>query len=129
MSAFKLPKSFCADLDSLVRKFWWSPTKESNRFYSPMAWSKLCRPLSAGGLVFRSFQSSNEPIIAKLAWWVLSSQDSFCVRILRAKCKVGSKLLVDRPASSASYSWRGLKSCKSLLIKGACKLVGSGEIF
>ena len=49
------------------------------------------------------------------------------MRILRAKYKVGSKWLVDRPASSASYSWRGLESCKPLLIKGACKLVGSGE--
>ena len=54
MSAFKLPKSLCGDLDSLVRKFWWSPTKKGNRFYTPMSWSKLCRSLSAEGLGFQS---------------------------------------------------------------------------
>ena len=72
MSSFKLPKKICQDLDVVVRKFWCNPRKEGNCFHTPLAWSELCRPQSHGGLGFRFFESFNEAMIAKLAWWVLS---------------------------------------------------------
>jgi hypothetical protein len=72
MSTSKFPKKLCNDLDAVVRKFWWSPRKEGNKCYSPLAWSELCKPLSFGGLGFQSFENFNEAMIAKLAWWVLS---------------------------------------------------------
>lgn len=72
MSSFKLPKKICQDLDAVVQKFWWNPRKEGNCFHTPLAWSELCRPQSHGGLGFRFFESFNEAMIAKLAWWVLS---------------------------------------------------------
>jgi hypothetical protein len=46
-----------------------------------------------GGLGFRLFESFNEAMIAKLAWWVLSGRDSLCVKVLRAKYKVGNSWL------------------------------------
>ena len=127
MSAFKFPKGLCEDLNAIVRKFWWNPKKEDNRFYTPMTWSNLCRPLSDGGLGFRPFESFNEAMIAKLAWWVLSNRDNFCVKVLRAKYKVGSNWLQARPTGAASFSWRGLEGVRYILAKGACHLVGSGD--
>ena len=62
----------------------------------------------------------------KLAWWVLSSRDSFCVKVLRAKYHVESQWLSSRPARAASFSWRGVKSVKHILSKGACKIVSLG---
>ncbi len=111
----------------MVRKFWWNPFKDGNRFFTPLAWTSLCKPLCDGGLSFRSFQTANEAFIAKLAWWVLFSRDSFCVRILRAKYKMGSKWLDSNPVPSASFSWKGVEKGRGLLSNGACKLVGSGE--
>jgi hypothetical protein len=90
MSTCKLPKKLCNDMDGVLRKFWWSPKKSGNKCYSPMAWKELCQPLSVGGLGFRSFESFNEAMIAKLAWWVLSGRDSFCVTVLKAKYHMGS---------------------------------------
>uniref|UniRef100_A0A2N9GPX3 Reverse transcriptase zinc-binding domain-containing protein n=1 Tax=Fagus sylvatica TaxID=28930 RepID=A0A2N9GPX3_FAGSY len=127
MSAFKFPKGLFEDLNAIVRKFWWNPKKEGNRFYTPVAWSNLCRPLSDGGLDFRPFESFNEAMIAKLAWWVQSNRDSLCVKVLRAKYKVGSNWLQARPAGAASFSWRGLEGVRYILAKGACHLVGSGD--
>ncbi len=126
MSAFKFLKKLCVDLDAICRKFWWSPTNEGNKFYTPMAWANLCKPLCEGGLGFRLFESFNETMIAKLAWWVLSNRDSFCIRVLRAKYKVGNSWLQANPASFASFTWKGLESARPLLIKRACRLVGFG---
>jgi hypothetical protein len=79
-----------------------------------MAWADLCKPLNVGGLGFKLFSSFNEALIAKLAWWVLSNHDSFCVRVLRAKYKVGASWLADGPMKSTSFSWRRLESAKPL---------------
>ena len=101
--------------------------KKSNRFLTPPTWFELCKPLSERYLGFRSFKRFNEAVIAKLAWWVLSERDNFCVKVLRAKYKVGNKWLPSLPAKSASFSWRGLENARPHLIQGACRLVGSRE--
>uniref|UniRef100_A0A2N9HFT5 Reverse transcriptase domain-containing protein n=1 Tax=Fagus sylvatica TaxID=28930 RepID=A0A2N9HFT5_FAGSY len=127
MSTCIFPKKLCNNLDAIVRKFWWSPRKEGSKCYSPLACSELCKPLSSGGLGFRSFESFNEAMISKLAWWVLSGRDSFCVKILRAKYRVDSKWLFSSSPKLASFSWRGIEGVKSFLARGACKLVGFGD--
>uniref|UniRef100_A0A2N9I0I1 Reverse transcriptase Ty1/copia-type domain-containing protein n=1 Tax=Fagus sylvatica TaxID=28930 RepID=A0A2N9I0I1_FAGSY len=89
---------------------------------------KLCNELDGvGGLGFRSYESFNVAMIAKLAWWVLSGRDSFCVKVLKAKYHVGSNWLDSPPPKSASFVWRGIEGAKSLLARGACKLVGFGD--
>jgi hypothetical protein len=127
MSIYKFPKGLCENLDAMVRRFWWNPRSDGNKFFTPLAWSRLCKPLSEGGLGFCSFKSFNEAMIAKLAWWVLSGRDNFCVKVLRAKYKVDSKWLLARPAKAASFTWRGLESVRHILAKGAFMLVGSGQ--
>ncbi len=90
-----------------------------------MAWSDICKPLIDGGLGFRSFESFNEAMIAKLAWWVLSNRDSFCVRVLRSKYNVGFNWLNEESTRYAYYAWRGLESVKDLLSRDACRMVES----
>lgn len=126
MSTLKFPKKLNEEMDALIRKFWWSPKHDGNWFFTPLAWSNLCKPLSEGGLGFKSFECLNEAMITKLAWWVLSGRDSFCVKVLRAKYHVESQWLSSRPARAASFSWRGVKSVKHILSKGACKIVSLG---
>jgi hypothetical protein len=126
MSVFKLPKGLCVDLDAILRKFWWSPHTEGNSFFTPIAWSSLCKPFSDGGLGFRKFECFNEAMLSKLAWWILSDRDSFCVKVLRGKYKVRFNWLSCSPTKSSSFAWKGIESTRSLLAKGACRLVGNG---
>ena len=120
-------KGLCKEMDAIMRKFWWNPRKDSNRFFTPMTWSRICKPFSFGRLGFCTFESFKKANIAKLAWWILSGRDSFCVKVLRAKYEVDSKWLQARPAVSASFSWRGLEGVRSHLSKGVCLLVGNGN--
>ena len=43
MAAFKIPKSICDCMDSLIRRFWWSPKKESSHYLAPLSWASLCK--------------------------------------------------------------------------------------
>ena len=60
--------------------------------------------LHDGELGFKSFESSNMSIIAKLGWWVLPNRDSFCVKILRAMYRVHNNWLNSGPTKNASWS-------------------------
>uniref|UniRef100_A0A2N9FKR8 Reverse transcriptase zinc-binding domain-containing protein n=1 Tax=Fagus sylvatica TaxID=28930 RepID=A0A2N9FKR8_FAGSY len=82
MSTYKLPKKLCNELDGVVIRFLWSPKKLSNKCYTLMAWKDLCLPFEQGGLGFRSYESFNETMIAKLAWGackLVGSEDSILV--------------------------------------------------
>ena len=127
LATFKLPKKLCNEMDVVVRRFLWNLKKDSKSFWSPLAWSKLRKPLSMGGLGFRTFENFNKAMITKLAWWVLSDRDSFCVKVIKVKYKVGNNWLRSDPAKSASFTWKGVESAKPLMARGACKLVGSGD--
>ena len=88
MAALQFPKKLCDQLDSVVRRFWWNPKTKSGHFWTPIAWSTLCRSQKEGGLGFRNFCDFNQAILSKLAWWILSGKNCLCVNVLKAKYKV-----------------------------------------
>ena len=83
--------------------------------------------LHDGELGFKSFESFNMAVMAKLGWWVLSNRDSFCVKILRAKYRVHNNWLNSGPTKNASWSQRGLEAIKPLMAKGASKRIGNSD--
>uniref|UniRef100_A0A2N9G4J9 Reverse transcriptase zinc-binding domain-containing protein n=1 Tax=Fagus sylvatica TaxID=28930 RepID=A0A2N9G4J9_FAGSY len=87
MAAFKIPKSICDCMDSLIRRFWWSPKKESSHYLAPLSWASLCKSKKDGGLGFRKFWDFNLAMLSKFAWWILVGKESQCVQLLRAKYK------------------------------------------
>ena len=127
MAAIQLPKKLCEEMDSVIRRFWWAPRKESNHFYAPTAWNNLCTPMQEGGLGFRKFWNLNQAILAKLAWWVLSKRDSFCVKILHTKYKVRGNWLNKYSGSVSSWTWESIEGVKHLISLGACLQVGNGN--
>ena len=103
MSTFLLPRKINDRLDAVVRRFWWKPKEDSNKFYSPMAWDDLCRLKDEDGLGFKKFEKMNQALVSKLGWWILSKKNCFCVKQLAAKYKVRADWLRAPKASNASW--------------------------
>ena len=36
MSIYKFPKGLCENLDGMVRRFWWNPRSDGNKFFTPL---------------------------------------------------------------------------------------------
>ena len=85
MSCFLIPKSLCEEMDSMLKKFWWSPSKNSNRYFTPLAWDNLCQPKYLGGLGFRHFSDINMALLSKVAGWILNQSNKPCVQALIVK--------------------------------------------
>uniref|UniRef100_A0A2N9GV72 Reverse transcriptase zinc-binding domain-containing protein n=1 Tax=Fagus sylvatica TaxID=28930 RepID=A0A2N9GV72_FAGSY len=86
MSTSKFPKKLCNDLDAVVRKFWWSPRKEGNKCYSPLAWAKY--------RVDSKWLFSSSPKSASFSWRGIEGVKSF---LAKGACKLvgsGDSILV-----------------------------------
>ena len=81
----------------------------------------------AGGLGFKKHKDINSALIAKLAWMIVSNRDSLCMQVLRAKYKIKQDWLRADPPKTASPIWRAIESAKSIILKGACYLIGDGS--
>ena len=64
MNCFKLPRSLCKDIESLIRKFWWGYRGEQRKTHW-VAWNKLCLPKCQGGLGFRDIENFNLALLGK----------------------------------------------------------------
>ena len=126
MSSFLMPKCLCEEMDSMLRKFWWSPSKNSNSYFTPLAWDNLCQPKNLGGLDFRHFSDINMALLSKVAWWILNQSNRPCVQALIAIYKVRRNWLNAKPSKKASSAWKGVESTRQILVAGACKQVSNG---
>ena len=59
---------------------------------------------------------------------VISNSDSICMRALRSKFKVRSDWMHRDPPKNASKTWKAIEGLKSLIMKGACFIVGDGAV-
>ena len=64
IGCFKLPKSLCKDIASLICKFWWGYKGEARKIHW-VAWNKLCLPKSQGGLGSRDIENFNLALLGK----------------------------------------------------------------
>nr|POF25614.1 putative mitochondrial protein [Quercus suber] len=124
MSSFKIPSKICDNFNATIRRFWWKPKEVDGKFFAWKAWDKLCLPKSKGGLGFKKAKDTNDALLAKLAWLVASKHDSLCMEILRSKYKVQQDWLHKPPPKFSSPIWKAIEGAKSIIVKGACYLMG-----
>ncbi|XP_055961024.1 uncharacterized mitochondrial protein AtMg00310-like [Mercurialis annua] len=66
MSCFALLVSFCADMQGIILRFWWSGSEDKKKI-PWFNWNSICNSKRNGGLRFRNLRAFNQAMLAKLA--------------------------------------------------------------
>lgn len=127
MSTFKIPMRICDRMDATIRRFWWKNGSNTRRFTAWKNWESLCQPRHCGGMGFRKFKEMNVVLLTKMAWLVASNNKKLCVKVLKAKYARNNDWLRGNKVRSASWVWRSIENCSSVISKGRCLSVGSGQ--
>lgn len=117
MQSALLPTRIIWRLDQLCRQFYWGHVNERRKLHT-LAWEVLCRPRNCGGLGFPNLRLWNELLLCKLIWRLLRSPMELSSSILIGKYGGWPALLTEKPPSSSSSLWRGLRSLTSLFQTG-----------
>lgn len=64
MSYFKISKTLCYELESLMANFWWGHKDFERKIYC-IGWNKMCLPKFKVGLSFKDLNSFNLALLTK----------------------------------------------------------------
>uniref|UniRef100_A0A2N9IBI9 Reverse transcriptase domain-containing protein n=1 Tax=Fagus sylvatica TaxID=28930 RepID=A0A2N9IBI9_FAGSY len=126
MSCFKLPKTWCADINSLISNYWWGQRREENKIHW-INWGRLCSLKEDGGVGFRDIHSFNMALLAKQGWRLMSQPCSLFAKCFQAKYFPGVSFLKAKLGSNPSYIWRSILAARELLRKGLRWQIGNGQ--
>lgn len=126
MSTFRIPRKVCKEMDSAIKRFWWSSNNKSGCYLALKAWGDICQPKDQGGLDFRLFNDYNLALLSKLAWKMGSGEEALWSRMLRSKYLKGHTFFEHKIPRGASKVWRSIIEARQLILKGACFKIGNG---
>jgi len=84
MQCFSLYGKTTSGLNKIARQFFWNTTN-NHRGFSTISWDKICWLRKLGGLGLRKIEAINNAFQCKLAWKILTSQNSYWVRSIESK--------------------------------------------
>jgi exonuclease III len=105
ISIYSWPISLLKDLEKWMKNFIWSGDLHQKKLVT-VAWKKVCKPTSEGGLGIRSIITLNEASNLKLCWDLLTSQDQWAV-LLKSRVIRGQNCINHHIFSSI---WCGIKN-------------------
>lgn len=127
MQSTLLPVGVCDSIDQKIRNFLWGGDA-SKRNCHLVCWDQITKPKEEGGLGIRPAKDMNKAFLAKLAWRMLSEDESLWARVLRSKyasSEGGADGIIHR--HNASNAWRGIVEAKPILLTGLRHVAGNGR--
>lgn len=75
MSFFQLPIQLVKEIEQVIARFWWRDQKTKKGVHW-LAWNKVSKRKSVGGLGFKEIISFNLAMLAKVGWHLICNPDS-----------------------------------------------------
>jgi hypothetical protein len=117
MSCFMFTKSQCSKLGSISSRFWWGDSQEQKKVHW-VAWDRMCRSKSTGGLGFRDFECFNQAFLAKQSWRLLTNPSSLYAHVLKERYFREGDVFSAGCPKRASFTWRSIIHGRNLLREG-----------
>lgn len=127
MTAIKFSKAENAKIDSIINNFFWGENQDSKRAPHLLQSRFLKLPKKMGGLGLRDINSTNRIMLAKSTWRFINQPHSLVSKWVSNKYIKKSVDWDPRNPSSASFLWKGIKKCSTLITDHLRWQVGSGN--
>jgi hypothetical protein len=122
ITIYSWPVSLIKSIEKEVKNFIWSGDVGKRKLVT-VAWKKICRPFSQGGLNIRSLTCLNKASNLKLCWSLFHS-DSSWAKLLQARAIRGKKVIHHHIYSSL---WSSIKEEVSIMFDNSIWLLGNGK--
>ena len=126
MSVFRLPKSICDGINSLLEKYWWEQDHEEWKIHW-INWTKLYSHKRDGGMGFRDLNAFNLAMLAKQAWRLIQNIHSLFHIVYKARYFSRSTFLKVELGRNPSFVWRSLLEARDIIMEGSRWQVGDGR--
>jgi ribonuclease HI len=122
ISVYSWPVSLLKEIEKWLKNFIWSGDLSQRKLVT-VAWKKICKPLSEGGLGLRSLIILNEASNLKLCWDFLQSNEQWAT-LLKDRVLRGNNCINHHVFSSI---WSSIKSEFSVILENSRFLIGDGK--
>ncbi|KAJ8641777.1 hypothetical protein MRB53_018471 [Persea americana] len=126
MSCFKLPKSFCDEVNAMIAKFWWGSSSSGGKIHWKH-WQKLCTPKEEGGIGFRDFHAFNLALLGKQGWRLIKNTHSLLYRVCKARYFPKCSFMESKIGTNLSLIWRSILMARDTLHEGMIWKIGDGR--
>lgn len=127
MSCFLIPKSLAQEMERLMNGYWWSGSSHGSKGLRWLAWDKMCKSKSKGGLGFRSLHGFNLALLGKHIWHFMHNPGSLVARVFKARYFLNSHILRAKKGVDDSFIWSGFCEAKEELFEGFRWILGDGH--
>ena len=116
---FILPKAVLKKINLICRAFLWTGTCNSPK-PGYVSWNEVCKPITYGGLGFRSLVAWNVAFIGKLVWGISMKADNLWIKWIHDRYIKNQNWLTFNAPSTASWAVNYICKAKQLLINNVC---------
>ncbi|GJW16459.1 RNA-directed DNA polymerase, eukaryota, reverse transcriptase zinc-binding domain protein [Tanacetum coccineum] len=125
-SVFLLPKTVIEDINKLLKGFLWSQG-ELSRGKAKIAWRKICRPKSQGGLGLKDLGVWNKAMIIKNLWHVVTDKNSLWVQWISTVKLKGKSVWAVNEEVNDSWGWKNILKLRDEVRRFIIVKIGNGE--